>query len=76
VISKAKIGPGGWPYYCNGVMVGDGHRLAGKPLRDALDEAGVPPRFWTGRGLTAVGLTAGDVVTERQAELLLGRHGR
>ncbi|MFI8075504.1 hypothetical protein ACIF85_43150 [Streptomyces sp. NPDC086033] len=25
-----------------------------------------------GRGLAAVGLTAGDVVTERQAELLLG----
>ncbi|MFF1603687.1 hypothetical protein ACFVYV_40645 [Streptomyces mirabilis] len=29
-------------------------------------------RFWTGRGLAAVGLAAGDVVTERQAELPLG----
>lgn len=58
--------------YCNGVMVGDGHRPAGMPLRAAQDEAGVPPGFWTGRGLAAVGLTAGDVVTERQAELLLG----
>ncbi|WP_398877616.1 MobF family relaxase, partial [Streptomyces prunicolor] len=53
-------------------MVGDGHRPAGKPLRAAQGEAGVPPGFWTGRGLAAVGLTAGDVVTERQAELLLG----
>jgi hypothetical protein len=31
-----------------------------------------PPGIWKGRGLAAVGLTAEDVVTERQAELLLG----
>ncbi|MCX4530086.1 relaxase domain-containing protein [Streptomyces sp. NBC_00841] len=31
-----------------------------------------PPGFWTGRGLAALGLTAGDEMTERQAELLLG----
>ncbi|MFF3934205.1 MobF family relaxase [Streptomyces hirsutus] len=53
-------------------MVGDGQRPAGTPLRAAQDEAGVPPGFWTGRGLAAVGLAGGDVVTERQAELLLG----
>ncbi|MDX3130902.1 MobF family relaxase [Streptomyces europaeiscabiei] len=53
-------------------MVGDGHRGAGTPLRAAQDEAGVPPGIWKGRGLAAVGLKAGDVVTERQAELLLG----
>ncbi|MGW5098157.1 MobF family relaxase [Streptomyces nodosus] len=53
-------------------MVGDGHRAAGTPLRAAQDEAGVPPGVWKGRGLATVGLTAGDVVTERQAELLLG----
>ncbi|WSQ63194.1 relaxase domain-containing protein (plasmid) [Streptomyces sp. NBC_01217] len=53
-------------------MVGDGQRPAGKPLRAAQDEAGVPPGVWRGRGLAAVGLKAGDVVTERQAELLLG----
>ncbi|WFB89061.1 MULTISPECIES: MobF family relaxase [Streptomyces] len=53
-------------------MVGDGHRAAGTPLCAAQDEAGVPPGVWKGRGLAAVGLTAGDVVTERQAELLLG----
>ncbi|MFJ5266671.1 MobF family relaxase [Streptomyces sp. NPDC088387] len=53
-------------------MVGDGRRAVGTPLRAAQDEAGVPPGVWKGRGLAAVGLTAGDVVTERQAELLLG----
>ncbi|MFF9673665.1 MobF family relaxase [Streptomyces eurythermus] len=53
-------------------MVGDGHRRAGTPLRAAQDEAGVPPGVWKGRGLAALGLRSGDVVTERQAELLLG----
>ncbi|MGR8012268.1 MobF family relaxase [Streptomyces hypolithicus] len=73
MISQAAVRPGdGWRYLFRGVMVGDGHRPAGKALRDAQDEAGVPPGVWRGRGLAAVGLTAGDVVTERQAELLLG----
>ncbi|MFF3932951.1 MobF family relaxase [Streptomyces hirsutus] len=73
MISKAKVRPGnGWRYLFCGVMVGDGQRPAGMPLRAAQDEAGVPPGVWKGRGLAAVGLTAGDVVTERQAELLLG----
>ncbi|MFF3967944.1 MobF family relaxase [Streptomyces griseorubiginosus] len=54
-------------------MVGDGHRAAGTPLRAAQDQAGVPPGVWKGRGLAAVGLRSGDVVTERQAaELVLG----
>ncbi|NJP74117.1 MobF family relaxase [Streptomyces sp. C1-2] len=53
-------------------MVGDGHRAAGMPLRAGQDEAGVPPGVWKGGGLAAVGLVAGDVVSERQAELLLG----
>ncbi|MFC8015528.1 MobF family relaxase [Streptomyces cinereoruber] len=53
-------------------MVGDGHRRADTPLRAAQDEAGVPPGVWNGRGLAALGLKAGDVVSERQAELLLG----
>ncbi len=59
-------------YLFRGVMVGDGHRAPGMPLRAAQDEAGVPPGVWKGRGLAALGLAAGDVVTERQAELLLG----
>ncbi|MEV0982439.1 MobF family relaxase [Streptomyces sp. NPDC049915] len=53
-------------------MVGDGQRPAGAPLRAAQDEAGVPPGVWKGQGLAAVALKDGDVVTERQAELLLG----
>ncbi|MFM9681648.1 MobF family relaxase [Streptomyces brasiliscabiei] len=73
MISMSPVRPGnGWRYLFRGVMVGDGHRPAGTPLRAAQDEAGVPPGIWKGRGLAAVGLTAGDVVTERQAELLLG----
>lgn len=72
MISQTKIRPGDGRYLFRGVMVGDGHRAAGTSLRAAQDEAGVPPGIWKGRGLAAVGLTAGDVVTERQAELLLG----
>jgi conjugative relaxase-like TrwC/TraI family protein len=69
----SEVRPGnGWRYLFRGVMVGDGHRAAGTSLRAAQDEAGVPPGVWKGRGLAAVGLTAGDMVTERQAELLLG----
>lgn len=72
MISQTKIRPGDGRYLFRGVMVGDGHRAASKPLRATQDEAGVPPGIWKGRGLAAVGLTAGDAVTERQAELLLG----
>ncbi|MGP3635332.1 MobF family relaxase [Streptomyces sp. 24-1644] len=73
MISKAELRPGdGVRYLFRGVMVGDGHRPAGMALGDAQDEAGVPPGVWRGRGLPVVGLVAGDVVAERQAELLLG----
>lgn len=72
MISQTKICPGGERYLFRGVMVGDGRRAAGTSLRAAQDEAGVPPGVWKGRGLAAVGLRAGDVVSERQAELLLG----
>ncbi|WP_434600245.1 MobF family relaxase [Streptomyces sp. A5-4] len=73
MISQAALRPGdGVRYLFRGVMVGDGHRPAGTALHDAQNEAGVPPGIWRGRGLAAVGLTAGDVVSERQAELLLG----
>ncbi|WP_436842257.1 MobF family relaxase [Streptomyces virginiae] len=73
MISREDFRPGdGWRYLFRGVMVGDGRRPAGKPLRAAQEEAGVPPGVWKGRGVAAVGLAVGDVVTERQAELLLG----
>ncbi|MDL5206686.1 MobF family relaxase [Streptomyces sp. ALI-76-A] len=73
MISMSPVRPGyGVRYLFRGVMVGDGHRRAGTSLRAAQDEAGVPAGVWKGRGLAALGLKAGDVVTERQAELLLG----
>ncbi len=73
MISMSPVRPGAGPRYLfRGVMVGDGHRRAGTSLLAAQDEAGVPPGVWKGRGLAALGLKAGDVVTERQAELLLG----
>ncbi|WP_189135310.1 MobF family relaxase [Wenjunlia tyrosinilytica] len=73
MISIAKVAAGaGWRYYFRGVMAGDGPRPAGKALRAAQEEAGVPPGRWTGRGPAALGLASGETVTERQAELLLG----
>jgi len=72
MISQMNIRPGDGRSLLRGVMVGDGHRAAGTSLRAAQDEAGVPPGIWKGRGLAAVGLKAGDVVTEWQVELLLG----
>lgn len=36
-------------------------------LKGALEKAGLPPGVWTGRGLVALGLTAGQTVTERQS---------
>ncbi|WP_329391543.1 relaxase domain-containing protein (plasmid) [Streptomyces sp. NBC_01351] len=73
MISVAKVQPGNaWRYYVRGVAFGDGRRPAGKPMKDAQEEAGLPPGVWMGLGLAALGLTAGSVVTERQAELLFG----
>ncbi|RAJ48560.1 conjugative relaxase-like TrwC/TraI family protein [Streptomyces sp. KhCrAH-43] len=69
----SPVRPGaGVRYLFRGRMVGDGHRPAGTPLCTAQDEAGVPPGVWKGQGLAALGLAAGGVVSERQAELLLG----
>lgn len=73
MISVAKVQPGNaWQYYLRGVAIGDGRRPARKPLKAAQKEVGLPPGVWMGRGLPALGLTAGSVVTERQAELLYG----
>ncbi|MEU7592582.1 MobF family relaxase [Streptomyces sp. NPDC039022] len=55
-----------------GVAFGDGRRPAGQPLKGALEKAGLPPGVWRGRGLAALGLTAGQAVTERQMELVFG----
>ncbi|MGR8010746.1 relaxase domain-containing protein [Streptomyces hypolithicus] len=77
MISVAKVQKRhAWRYYVRGVAFGDGRRPARMPLKDAQEEAGLPPGVWMGRGLPALGLTAGSVVTERQMELLfgMGRH--
>lgn len=73
MVSVAKVQPGNaWRYYTRGVAFGDGRRPARTPMKDAQEEAGLPPGIWMGRGLPALGLTAGSVVTERQAELMFG----
>ncbi|MFI9080936.1 MobF family relaxase [Streptomyces sioyaensis] len=59
-------------YYLHQVVVGDGRRPARKPLRKAQEEAGVPAGRWMGRGLPALGLAAGDEVTEAQLRSLFG----
>jgi conjugative relaxase-like TrwC/TraI family protein len=73
MISVAKVQKrNAYRYYTRGVAVGDGVRPARKPMKDAQEEAGLPPGGWMGRGLPALGLTAGETVTERQAELMFG----
>ncbi|MFE5709618.1 hypothetical protein ACFQ7J_02130 [Streptomyces sp. NPDC056501] len=37
MLSAKKVGPGGWRYDFRSVMVGDGRRPAGKPLRAAQE---------------------------------------
>ncbi|MGK5628577.1 MobF family relaxase [Streptomyces sp. URMC 123] len=69
----AKITAGqAYRYYLRQVVVGDGHRPARTPLVQAQEEAGVPAGRWMGRGLAALGLAAGDVVTEAQLRHLFG----
>ncbi|WP_078492525.1 MobF family relaxase [Streptomyces yerevanensis] len=63
-------------YYLRQVVVGDGRRPARTPLAKAQEEAGVPAGQWMGRGLAALGLAAGDVVTEAQLRNLFGERGR
>ncbi|WTU53119.1 relaxase domain-containing protein [Streptomyces sp. NBC_00057] len=61
-----------WRYFVRGVAFGDGRRPARQPMKDAQEKAGLPPGVWIGLGLTALGLTAGQTVTERQMELVFG----
>ncbi|HWU08588.1 MAG TPA: MobF family relaxase [Streptomyces sp.] len=73
MISVAKVQRrNAWRYYVRGVAFGDGHRPVGQSLKDAQEGAGLPPRVWRGRGLAALGLTDGQVVTERQMKRLFG----
>ncbi|MFJ1930439.1 MULTISPECIES: MobF family relaxase [unclassified Streptomyces] len=73
MLSVAKVQKrNSWRYYVRGVAFGDGRRPAGQALKDAQEMAGLPPGVWMGRGLAALGLTAGQEVAERQMELVFG----
>jgi hypothetical protein len=73
MVSVAKIQRrNAWRYYVRGVAFGDGRSPAGRALKDAQEMAGLPPGRWRGRGLAALGLTAGGTVTERQMQLMFG----
>ncbi|MEU6444807.1 MobF family relaxase [Streptomyces sp. NPDC047046] len=73
MISVAKVQRrNAWRYYVRGVAFGDGRRPRGQALKDAQEMAGLPPGVWRGRGLAALGLSAGQKVTERQMELVFG----
>ncbi|WP_345045478.1 MobF family relaxase [Streptomyces sannanensis] len=74
MISVAKVQRrNAWRYYVRGVAFGDGRRPARTPMKDAQEQAGLPPGVWMGRGLPALGFTAGQTVTQRQMELLFGQ---
>lgn len=74
MLSVAKVQKrNSWRYYVRGVAFGDGRRPARQALKDAQEMAGLPPGVWMGRGLAALGLTAGQTVTERQMELVFGQ---
>lgn len=73
MLSVAKIQRrNAWRYFVRGVAFGDGRRPVGQSLKDAQEEAGIPPGVWMGRGLAGLGLAAGAVVGERELELLFG----
>ncbi|MFF7845193.1 MobF family relaxase [Streptomyces ossamyceticus] len=63
-------------YHLRQTVVGDGRRPARTSLVKAQEEAGVPVGRWMGRGLAALGLAVGDVVTEAQLRNLFGERGR
>ncbi|MEU8764609.1 MobF family relaxase [Streptomyces sp. NPDC048659] len=74
MLSVAKVQRrNSWRYYVRGVAFGDGRRPVGLSLKDAQEVAGLPPGRWLGRGVGALGLTAGAEVSERQMELAFGR---
>ncbi|MGP3632429.1 MobF family relaxase [Streptomyces sp. 24-1644] len=74
MLSVAKVQRrNAWRYYVRGVAFGDGRRPVGQSLKGALEKAGLPPGVWMGRGLAALGLAAGQTVTERQMELVFGQ---
>lgn len=66
----------GYRYLLASVAAGDGQRDLSTPLTRYYAEAGCPPGFWLGSGIRNLGdgqLQTGDIVSEEQLQLLLGR---
>jgi conjugative relaxase-like TrwC/TraI family protein len=65
----------GYKYLLKSVAAGDGERSLSTPLTRYYAEAGNPPGFWLGSGLTGFStgnLAAGSQVSEQQLQLLVG----
>jgi conjugative relaxase-like TrwC/TraI family protein len=65
----------GYKYLLKSVAAGDGDRNLSTPLTRYYAEAGSPPGFWLGSGITGFGtgnLAAGSQVSEQQLQLLVG----
>jgi conjugative relaxase-like TrwC/TraI family protein len=65
----------GYKYLLRSVAAGDGERSLSTPLTRYYAEAGNPPGFWLGTGITAFStgnLPAGSQVSETQLQLLVG----
>ncbi|MDR1189156.1 MAG: relaxase domain-containing protein [Bifidobacteriaceae bacterium] len=66
----------GYRYLLKTVVVGDGDRDLATPLTRYYAQTGTPPGRWAGSAVTKLGageLGAGDQVTERHLELLIGQ---
>ncbi|WP_238846042.1 MobF family relaxase [Nocardia terpenica] len=62
----------GYEYYLKQVATGDSTELGASSLADYYSAHGEAPGTWHGTGLTALGITTGETVTEPQMEALFG----
>ncbi len=65
----------GYKYLLKSVAAGDGDRSLSTPLTRYYTDAGTPPGFWMGSGLSRLGhgeLVEGAQVSEAQLQLLIG----
>ncbi|NQE91156.1 MobF family relaxase [Nocardia terpenica] len=62
----------GYQYYLKQVAAGDSTELGASNLADYYTAHGEAPGTWHGSGLAALGITAGEKVTESQMEALFG----
>jgi conjugative relaxase-like TrwC/TraI family protein len=70
-IHKLTVGDG-YTYLTRHIAGGDVDRQRGQDAADYYTAQGNPPGHWIGAGITALGLTAGDVVGETQMRALFG----